>query len=79
VFDKESFVKDGWQSISVKEPGTRFRECSGKSMGGHDLGSWIGRAEQKALLRAIAAGGPEHFALTLADFGLPATGTTVAG
>jgi SpoVK/Ycf46/Vps4 family AAA+-type ATPase len=50
-----------------------------KCMSGRDLGSWIGRAEQKALLRAIAAGGPEHFALTLADFGLPATGTSVAG
>jgi hypothetical protein len=48
-------------------------------MGGHDLGSWIGRAEQKALLRAIAADGPEHFSLTLADFGLPATKSHVAG
>ena len=33
-------------------------------MSGRDLKSWIGRAEQKALLRAIAAGGPQHFALT---------------
>jgi hypothetical protein len=40
---------------------------------------WISRAEQKALLRAIAAGGYEHFALTLADFDRPATGTSVAG
>jgi hypothetical protein len=40
---------------------------------------WIGRAEQKAVLRAIAAGGPEHFALILADFDLPATESHVAG
>jgi hypothetical protein len=39
----------------------------------------MGKQEQKALLRAIAAGGPEHFALTLADFDQPSTGTTVAG
>jgi SpoVK/Ycf46/Vps4 family AAA+-type ATPase len=51
----------------------------GKGMSGRDLGSWIGRAEQKSLLRAIAAGGPEHFALTLADFELPATGTPGVG
>jgi hypothetical protein len=48
-------------------------------MSGRDLGSWIGRADQKALLRAIAAGGPEHFALALADFDLPATEPPVAG
>jgi hypothetical protein len=35
---------------------------------------WIDHAEQKALLRTIAAGGPEHFALTLTDFDLPALG-----
>jgi ABC-type lipoprotein release transport system permease subunit len=40
----------------------------GKGMSGRDLKSWIGRAEQKALLRAIATGGPQHFALTLDDF-----------
>jgi hypothetical protein len=51
----------------------------GKGLSGRDLQSWIGRAEQKALLRAIAAGGPEHFALTLADFDLPATESHVAG
>jgi hypothetical protein len=27
----EGFVKDGWPSISVKEPGTRFREYPGKA------------------------------------------------
>jgi hypothetical protein len=48
-------------------------------MTGRDLGSWSGRAEQKALVRAIAAGGPEHFALILADFELPVTETPVAG
>jgi SpoVK/Ycf46/Vps4 family AAA+-type ATPase len=61
------------------EEGTPALAAASEGMSGRDLGSWIGRAEQKALMRAIAAGGPEHFALTLADFELPATGTTVAG
>ena len=51
----------------------------GKGMSGRDLKSWIGRAEQKALLRAIATGGPQHFALTLDDFDSPVTETTVTG
>jgi hypothetical protein len=37
------------------------------------------RAEQKALLRAIATGGPQHFALTLDDFDSPVAETTVTG
>jgi SpoVK/Ycf46/Vps4 family AAA+-type ATPase len=51
----------------------------GKGMSGRDLKSWIGRAEQKALLRAIATGGPQHFALTLDDFDSPVAETTVTG
>jgi SpoVK/Ycf46/Vps4 family AAA+-type ATPase len=51
----------------------------GRGMSGRDLKSWIGRAEQKALLRAIATGGPQHFALTLDDFDSPVTETTVTG
>jgi SpoVK/Ycf46/Vps4 family AAA+-type ATPase len=51
----------------------------GKGMSGRDLKSWIGRAEQKALLRAIATGGPQHFALKLDDFDSPVTETTVTG
>ena len=51
----------------------------GKGLSGRDLKSWIGRAEQKALLRAIATGGPQHFALTLDDFDSPVTETTVTG
>jgi len=43
------------------------------------LKSWISRAEQKALLRAIATGGPQHFALKLDDFDSPVTETTVTG
>jgi SpoVK/Ycf46/Vps4 family AAA+-type ATPase len=67
-------------AFPLEEGARALAEASeGKGMSGRDLGSWIGRAEQKALLRAIAAGGPEHFALTLADFDLPATGTIVAG
>jgi ATPase family associated with various cellular activities (AAA) len=51
----------------------------GRGMSGRDLKSWIGRAEQKALLRAIATGGPQHFALKLDDFDSPVTETTVTG
>jgi SpoVK/Ycf46/Vps4 family AAA+-type ATPase len=51
----------------------------GNGMSGRDLKNWIGRAEQKALLRAIATGGPQHFALTLDDFDSPVTETTVTG
>ena len=40
----------------------------GKGMSGRDLQAWAGRAEQKALMRAIGAGGPEHFSLLLEDF-----------
>jgi SpoVK/Ycf46/Vps4 family AAA+-type ATPase len=67
-------------AFPLEEGARALAEASeGKGMSGRDLGGWIGRAEQKALLRAIAAGGPDHFALTLADFELPATGTPVAG
>jgi SpoVK/Ycf46/Vps4 family AAA+-type ATPase len=55
------------------EEGARGLAAASERMSGRDLQSWIGRAEQKALLHAIAAGGPEHFALALADFELPAT------
>ncbi len=51
----------------------------GKGMSGRDLKSWIGRAEQKALLRAIATGGPQHFALALDDFDSPVAETPVTG
>jgi SpoVK/Ycf46/Vps4 family AAA+-type ATPase len=61
------------------ERGTPALAKASEGMSGRDLGSWIGRAEQKALLRAIAAGGPDHFALTLQDFDVLATGTPVAG
>jgi SpoVK/Ycf46/Vps4 family AAA+-type ATPase len=51
----------------------------GKGMSGRDLKSWIGRAEQKALLRAIATGGPQHFTLTLDDFDSPVAETAGTG
>jgi SpoVK/Ycf46/Vps4 family AAA+-type ATPase len=65
-------------AFSLEKGAPALAEAS-EGMSGRDLGSWIGRAEQKALLRAIAAGGPDHFALTLADFDLPAAGSHVAG
>jgi SpoVK/Ycf46/Vps4 family AAA+-type ATPase len=51
----------------------------GKGMSGRDLESWVSRAERKALPRAIAAGGPQHFALLVDYFDSPLTETTVAG
>jgi SpoVK/Ycf46/Vps4 family AAA+-type ATPase len=67
-------------SFSLEEGSHTLAAMSeGKGMSGRDLKSWIGRAEQKALLRAIATGGPQHFALTLDDFDSPATETTVTG
>jgi len=51
----------------------------GKGMSGRDLESWVSRAERKALPRAIAAGGPQHFALMVEDFDSLETATTVSG
>jgi SpoVK/Ycf46/Vps4 family AAA+-type ATPase len=51
----------------------------GKGMSGRDLASWVSRAERKALPRAIAAGGPQHFALMVEDFDSLETATTVSG
>ncbi len=52
------------------EPGTETLALmtEGRAWSGRDLQSWVSRAEQQALLRAISAGGPEHFSLLLADF-----------
>ena len=36
-------------------------------MSGRDIQNWIARAEQKAVQRAIAQGGPQHFILTFDD------------
>ena len=74
------FLQKKRLAFDLEEGARALGEASeGKGMSGRDLRSWIGRAEQKALVRAIAAGGPEHFALTLADFDQPSTGTPVAG
>jgi SpoVK/Ycf46/Vps4 family AAA+-type ATPase len=37
-------------------------------MSKRDIGNWVARAEQKAIRRATALGGPEHFSLTMEDF-----------
>jgi SpoVK/Ycf46/Vps4 family AAA+-type ATPase len=67
-------------SFSLEEGSRTLAAMSeGKGMSGRDLKSWIGRAEQKALLRAIATGGPQHFALILDDFDSPVTEATVTG
>jgi hypothetical protein len=40
----------------------------GKSWNGRDLGSWVRSAEQRALMRAMRDGGPEHYSIGLDDF-----------
>jgi SpoVK/Ycf46/Vps4 family AAA+-type ATPase len=40
-----------------------------EAMSGRDLQNYVGRAEQNALIRAMANGGPQHFSLQLEDFG----------
>jgi SpoVK/Ycf46/Vps4 family AAA+-type ATPase len=40
----------------------------GKSWSGRDLGSWARSAEQRALMRALRDGGPEHYSIALGDF-----------
>ncbi len=40
----------------------------GKNWSGRDLGSWARSAEQRALVRAIRDGGPEHYSIGLDDF-----------
>lgn len=51
------------------EFGSGVLSQSSGGMSGRDLANWIARAEQKAVMRAVARGGPEHFWLALADFG----------
>jgi SpoVK/Ycf46/Vps4 family AAA+-type ATPase len=40
----------------------------GWNWSGRDLEGWVSRAEQKALLEAIRAGGPEHYVIKMDDF-----------
>ncbi|WP_263356582.1 AAA family ATPase [Acidicapsa ligni] len=40
----------------------------GRGWSGRDLNNWIRSAEQKALIRALEAGGPEHYLIGLDDF-----------
>lgn len=40
----------------------------GRNWSGRDLESWVTRAEQRALLRAIHDGGPDHYVISIDDF-----------
>jgi SpoVK/Ycf46/Vps4 family AAA+-type ATPase len=40
----------------------------GRGWSGRDLNNWVRSAEQKALIRALEAGGPEHYLIGLDDF-----------
>ncbi len=42
--------------------------CAQKSWSGRDLRSWVERAEQRAVHRAMQDGGPDHFQIRIADF-----------
>jgi SpoVK/Ycf46/Vps4 family AAA+-type ATPase len=69
-----------WLAFDVAEGARTLTAMSeGKGMSGRDLASWVSRAERKALPRAIAAGGPQHFALLVEDFDSLETVTTVFG
>lgn len=48
---------------------TLASECAHKRWSGRDLRSWVERAEQRAVQRAIRNGGPTHFQLQMQDFG----------
>jgi hypothetical protein len=40
----------------------------GKSIGSRDIENSVQAAQQRALLRAVRNGGPEHYSITLDDF-----------
>lgn len=40
----------------------------GRGWSGRDLNNWVRSAEQKAMIRALEAGGPEHYSIGLDDF-----------
>jgi SpoVK/Ycf46/Vps4 family AAA+-type ATPase len=40
----------------------------GKSLDSRDIDNWVQAAQQRALLRAVKNGGPEHYSITLDDF-----------
>ena len=40
----------------------------GKSLDSRDIENWVHAAQQKALMRAVKNGGPEHYSITLDDF-----------
>lgn len=50
------------------DSGSASLSYASEGMSGRDLVNWLARAEQKAVMRAVAKGGPEHFSLALNDF-----------
>lgn len=53
--------------------------CDQGHCSGRDLRSWVERAEQRAVRRAIQDGGPSHFRLQMADFMYVLDGMTAVG
>ncbi len=56
--------------FSLAEVSSALAEQS-HGMSGRDIQNWIARAEQKAVQRAIAQGGPQHFILNIKDLDGP--------
>ena len=66
----EIFLRATPLDFSLAEGSSALAEKS-QGMSGRDIQNWIARAEQKAVQRAIAQGGPQHFILTLQDLDRP--------
>lgn len=47
------------------------QQCASMNWSGRDLRSWVERAEQRAVQRAVLEGGPNHYELRLSDFERP--------
>ena len=62
----EIFLRAKPLDSSLAEVSRALAEKS-HGMSGRDIQNWIARAEQKAVQRAIAQGGPQHFILTFED------------
>lgn len=58
---------------------TLARACDPRNCSGRDLRSWVERAEQRAVRRAIRNGGPDHFRLQIMDFMAALEATTASG
>ncbi len=61
------YLREKRLALQLTDACNKLAEVS-TGMSGRDIKNWIARAEQKAVERAIAQGGPEHFLLEFEDF-----------